>query len=284
MVSESYSSDEIRDRLSISTNVFRGVKPVCERSLAELPDNGIRRIELAESPDQFDMADMGSMRFVGNICRDLDIRICAYHACRTDFDGIDSEEQRRERTDRCKRQIDTLLALGGTVWSCHAGRTEDSIVRRSYEELARHIEGTEAIVALENFSRHGEMVGDRIALLDLIDHPQVAMVLDIGHVRDTRGVNPMTRQGGPTEIIGSCGHRLRHVHLHGFTHCGHFPPLCDGDRIQWCELFATLRAGGYAGYFNFEPAASRMPGHGVAKTGAFPDAFPRIRRAPTACS
>ena len=80
------------------------------------------------------------------------------------------------------------------------------------------------------------------------------MILDIGHERDAAGLNPMTQPGGPTRILQRCGHRLGHLHLHGFkSGRDHHPPLVDGDEIQWLELFKMLREVNYAGDFNFEP-------------------------------
>ena len=60
--------------------------------------------------------------------------------------------------------------------------------------------------------------------------------------------------GGPAAILAQCGHRLRHLHLHGFKDGrDHHPPLVDGDEIQWRELFEMVRTVNYPGDFNFEP-------------------------------
>ena len=203
-----YTAQEIRHRLSISTLVFRQYRPISESTLAELAAYGITKIELLESPEQFDLTDPGSMRHVARICRNAGVVIGAYHAHKTNFDDVDTKEKRRERIDLCRRQIGTLLELGGTVWGCHAGSTDDGIVQKSYEELVRHVEGTEAVITVENFAQQGTFVEDRVALLDGMDHPQIRMILDIGHVRDSGGENPMTQAGGPTETLRLCGHRL----------------------------------------------------------------------------
>ena len=65
----------------------------------------------------------------------------------------------------------------------------------------------------------------------------------------------MTQPGGPTDILGKCGHRLRHLHMHGFKNGrDHHPPLVDGDEIQWLELMRMVQSFEYPGFFNFEPA------------------------------
>ena len=265
-----YTAEEIRSRLSISTLVFHGYRPLGESALSELARHGFRRIELLESPEQFDMTDRGSMKIIGEACRAHGIEIGAYHAHRTNFSELDTEVKRLERVDFCRRQIDTMLELGGRLWGSHA-QSADAAMVKSYEELARHIQGTDAVIAVENFAREGVGVEDRVRFLDALDHPQVGMILDIGHVRNEDGVNPMSLSGGPTRVLELCGHRLRHVHLHGFKEGkDHFPPLVEGDEIQWRELFRMLRTVGYSGDMNFEPSGA--PAH--------PDALEQTARAP----
>ncbi len=247
-----YTAQEIRDRLSISTFVFWGHRPIDKGVFDELARHGIQRIELLESPEQFDMADASSMKLVGEACRNSGIQVVAFHCFKTDFNDIDDEVSRKGRSERCRRQIDNMLEMEGTLWGCHAKET-NSFVRKSYEELARHVEGTDAALTVENTTT-GPNIEDRIEFLDAMDHPQVGMILDIGHVRNEERINPMTLKGGPTKVLEICGHRLRHIHLHGFIDgADHHPPLVEGDEIQWAELFNMLRKVEYRGAINFEP-------------------------------
>ena len=254
--SELFTAAEIRKRLSISTFVFYGYQPVAQRALAELARHGIEQIELLESPDQFDLTDHRSVGWIAETCRDQGIRIAAYHCWKTHFDDVDSEAARVERVDRCRAQVDTLLDVGGTLWASHVAAAVPATAR-SLEELARHAEGTNAVLAVENFKTNKPgtcRVEDRVQWLDQIDLPHVGMLLDVGHVLDPNGVNPMTVAGGPARVLQLCGHRLRHLHLHGFKeNKDHFPPLVEGDQIQWRELFQELRRLNYQGLFNFEP-------------------------------
>jgi len=263
-----YTAAEIRQRLSISTYVFWGYRPVGERALEELARHGITRIELLQSPEQFDMSNAGSMRVVGKACASCGIEIAAYHAHATSLSDIDTERDRMARVDLWRRQIDTMLDLGGVVWGSHV-KAGDATAIKCYQELARHVEGTDVVIAVENFSPPGLHVADRMAFLDKIDHPQVGLILDIGHVIDRDGVNPMTLPGGPTEVLQMCRRRLRHIHLHGFKDGrDHFPPLVEGDGIQWVELFRMLRSIGYSGAMNFEP---RHAANAIAATGDVPE-------------
>ena len=248
-----YTIDELKNRQSISTVLFWKYRPVDAQAFEELAGNGITQIELLESPEQFDMSDKRSMKYIGDIARACGIRIVAYHAHMTDFSNLDTEMKRTARVDFCKRQIDTMVDLGGTVWGTHAHETDDTLLA-CYSDLARYVEGTSVVILVENFKDGGLWVEDRISFLDRLSHPQVGMILDIGHVRNGNGTNPMTVPGGPTRVIEMCRRHLLHLHLHGFKNGeDHFPPLCEGDTIQWLELFRMLYAIGYPGFINFEP-------------------------------
>jgi sugar phosphate isomerase/epimerase len=247
-----YTVDEIKDRQSMSTVVFWKYRPIGERAMEELARHGIKKIELLESPEQFDMTDRRSMQYVGEAFRSHGIQVVAYHAHMTNFSNLETEEKRRGRVDHCRRQIDTMLELGGNVWGSHATDTDGTLFK-CYSDLIRHIEGTNVVILIENFKDEGMWVEDRLSFLDKMNHPQVGMILDIGHVRNPDGANPMTLPGGPTRVISVCRRHLRHVHLHGFKDgVDHYPPLADGDTIQWVELFRMLHAIGYDGYINFE--------------------------------
>ena len=271
-----YSVEEVRQRLSISTLVFMGHRPIGEGALEDLARRGIRKIELLESPEQFDLADARSMRLIGEACRSSGIEVAAYHAYLTDFDDVDTEEKRRARVDLCRRQIDTMLDLGGALWGSHT-RVTDATAIRCHEELARHVEGTGAAIAVENFDRvEGLGLQDRMAFLDTIDHPQVGLILDIGHypgrVWDPEGASPMTTSGGPTRVVETCARRLRHVHLHGSVDgVDHFPPFVEGDSILWVELFRMLRAVGYSGDINFEPSGEPLRGNALEAVAMAPE-------------
>lgn len=247
-----YTTEELKRRQSMSTLVFWKYRPIDERAINELAARGIRRIELLESPEQFDMSDRRSMKTIGEAFRSCGIQIAAYHAHTTNFSNLDTEAKRQARVDFCKKQIDTMVELGGRAWGSHAHETDDTLMR-CYSELARYIEGSEIVILIENFRNRGLWIEDRIAFLDKMNHPQVGMILDIGHVRDESGINPMTVPRGPAGVIERCRRHLRHVHLHGFRDgVDHFPPLCEGDTIQWLELFRMLYAIGYRGDINFE--------------------------------
>ena len=272
-----WMEDEIRKQLSISTLVFFQFKPICERTLAELTSNGIYRIELLESPEQYDMANSRSMKYMHELFKSCGIQVVAYHAHKTHFNDIGAEQARIERVNMCRHQIDTMMELGGTVWGCHA-RAGDSVVLKSYEDLARHVEGTPAVITVENLGKGATHVQDRVAFLDTLHHEHIGMILDIGHVRNEQGENPMTIPGGPTETLALCGNHLKHLHLHGFKDGrDHHPPMADGDTIQWIELFENLWSVKYPGSINFEPHGEPDHSTSLELTSRFPKAIVTLR-------
>ena len=82
-----YTVEEIRDRLSISTYAFWAYRPVGPNVLQELADHGIGKIELAESREQFDTADAGSMKLFGKSARGL-LSATNRHAARSGRCGV----------------------------------------------------------------------------------------------------------------------------------------------------------------------------------------------------
>lgn len=273
-----YSVAELRRRLSISSIIFLGFEPVCERSLEKLASAGIKNIELLESPEQFNMADLRSMKAIKEACDATGVRVGAYHCFRTNFDGIESEEERIKRVDKCKRQIETLIEFGGTFWGNHATE-QDRNFYTCFTELVRFVEGTNVTIVVENFSRPGLLISDRIGFIDEVDHPQLGFLLDTGHEKDVDRKNPIARPGGAKAIIDKCGHRLKHIHMHGFKQSDHYPPMCEGDRIPWVELTSALYAAGYEGLFNFEPVGEpRNPQkETIEAVGRFPEVISALR-------
>ena len=273
-----YSVSELRGRLSLSSIIFLGFEPVCERSLEKLALAGIKNIELLESPEQFDMTDMRSMKGIKEACDATGILTGAYHCHKTNFNDIDTEEERAKRVDKCKRQIETLIELGGTFWGSHAAEQNRNFYA-CFAELVRFVEGTNATIVVENFGRPGLLIADRIGFIDEINHPQLGFLLDTGHEKDENGENPITRPGGAKAIIDKCGHKLKHIHMHGFKQSDHYPPLCDGDRIPWVELTAALFSARYEGLFNFEPVGEPMnpQKETIEAVARFPEVISELR-------
>ena len=263
-----YTEKEIRNRLAVSTFIFRRKRPLDRETLGEIKKNDIGTIEIGfpEDPDHFALDDPKSMKIIKDTCNDLGLAVGTYHSGQTNFE-VDSEAERRKRVDNCKRQIGTLLWMGGNIWGCH-GRVKTPATWKSLEELLRHFEGEDVHLLVENFGP-GQTIEDNIEFIDSIGHPQLGMIIDIGHVRNSEGQNPMTLSGVPTEKFHKVGSRLRHVHLHDFYDgIDHRAPF-DGN-MPWLEIFQALYDIDYKGFIHFE----------VAPPPRSVDALPKIKEVP----
>jgi sugar phosphate isomerase/epimerase len=269
--------EAIRGRCAISTIVFWGFQPVEEKALGRIADAGIGKIELLESPEQFDLSDRNSMGSIGAACRRAGLSIASYHAHKVKPNGMDADGVEK-LVDVCKRQIETLQEAGGDFWASHA-RQADEAVYSLYGKLVRFVEGTRVRLGVENFVQPGTWVRDRMAFLRKLEHPQLGLLLDIGHVMEESGVNPMTRPGGPAAVLDMCGDKLFHLHLHGFKDgIDHHPPLCAGDEIRWGELVRELWRRDYRGHLCFEAVGLPRHGDSIGKTAEMPEKIASLLR------
>ena len=132
----------------------------------------------------------------------------------------------------------------------------------------RHIEGEEVNLLVENFGL-GQTIEHNVEFIDSVDHPQIGMIIDIGHVRNREGQNPMLTPGVPTEKLHKAGSRLRHTHLHDFYDgIDHRSPF-DGE-MPWVEIFQALFDIDYKGLIHFEIAPPPRAVDPLAKVGEVP--------------
>ena len=259
--------EKVSDRIAISTSIFREKMPVDEKSLSLIAEAGIRNVEIFEDSSQYDLSNPLDAKKLRDMCSNLGLSIISYHAYEILFNGIESEPAREKLVDTCKRQLDNLQEAGGTIWADHT-RIFDKPSMKCHQDLLRYVEGTKVKIVTENFVTEGAWAEDRMAYFKELPHPQLGLLLDIGHVKNKAGGRPMTLPGGPTEILTLCGEKLYHVHLHGFKNGkGHYPPLCPGDEIQWQELIPCLWDIGYNGYILFEPAQRSVLSEALDYTG-----------------
>ncbi|MAE62704.1 MAG: hypothetical protein CMJ18_00405 [Phycisphaeraceae bacterium] len=287
-----YTADEIRSRLGISTSVVSD-RPLDATILEQIREAGIPNLELQEHPiNPYRDDEPETMNEIVSACRALDLSIVSFHArfyeVRGHLDWSDrnnlgwaGESQRRREVDRCKLIIDHLLSLGCTEWVTHLPITDDS-TRTSYVELARHYEGQDFRLLIENNMTQQQNVAACIEWVDDIGHPKIGVCLDIGHEVNEQRQNLMIQAGTPTRVIGNLGHRLRHLHLHEWVGSAvgpktphgsdHYAPFDEGGQMPWDEIFTALHDIGYPGAFMFEPLhEARYSKDPIEKTGCFPD-------------
>ena len=265
-----YTAQEVRARLGISTMVFDDDTPLDRDAFRVIADAGIATVEIIDRREVFQEEDPASMADVVANCRDFGLTVTSFHSRSVRFNerGVGPE------VERSKRMIDHLLALRGKVWGTHA-KTQDPETRAGYEALARHYEGADVSLVVENFN--AQPIREVIEWIDGLGHPQVGMILDVGHEITPEGQDVFTFPGKPTEILHAIGPRLRHVHLHDFRDgVDHYPPF-EGE-LQWVELFRALKAINYRGAILFEPASQGDAPDTIRKVGRVPERLAAMAR------
>jgi len=259
-----YTAEEIRSRLGLSTWVLHGQAPTGREALEQIAGAGIVTLEIIDERDAYREEEPSTMEAIIDACREFELSITSFHSRSINYHelGLDAE------IDRSKRMLDHLLEVGGKVWGTHV-RIEHKETRAGYEALARHYEGQDLKLVVENSGAKQE-IQDCIDWIDEIGHPQIGMILDVGHDRNTAGQNPMCLAGEPTRILRDIGHRLHHIHLHDFVDGkDHYDPF-EGE-IQWVETFRGLKEIDYAGAFIFETRPSPTFPDTLRKVGAVPE-------------
>ena len=268
-----YTVEEIRSRLGISTTAVR--PPLDRESLESIGEAGISHLEISEIRDQFQEEEPETMKKIVSICRDVGLSICSFHS--PSIIGWSNDQcQWRKEIDRCKRIIDHLLLIGARIWGTHVRITEEK-TKDSLYELAKYYEGQDIRLVIEGDDNRMQDAQASIEWIDSIGHPQIGLLLDVGHERDRNAPehNPMTipRQAG--RIIKAIGHRLHHLHLHDVVEGqDHYAPFEPKGELQWGEIFSALNDIDYQGIFMFEPV---MAIHGCARSS---DPVSKVGRAP----
>lgn len=246
-----YTAEQIRSRLGISTWVLHEAASLEREGLQQIAEAGIVTLEIIDKRDDYQEEDPSTMKELLDACREFGLSITSFHSRSINYHelGVDAE------IERSKRMIDHMLDVGGRVWGTHV-QIEHAETRLGYEALAKFYEGQDLKLVIENGGK--QTIQRCIDWIDAIGHPQIGMILDVGHERNAAGQNPMTLPGDPTKILRNIGPRLHHIHLHDFANgADHHAPFDGG--IQWAETFRGLCETDYQGAFMFEPRPAPAP-------------------------
>lgn len=263
-----YTAEQIRARLGISTYVLHGQMPLDREGLKMIAEAGIATLEIIDEREDYQEEDPATMKAIVSACREFGLSVTSFHSRSINYHELGLEAE----IERSRRMIDHLLEIGGKIWGTHV-KIEHPETRSGYEALAKQYEGQDLKLVVENGGR--QPIQACIDWIDAIGHPQIGMILDVGHERNAAGQNPMTLPGEPTEILRNIRHRLHHIHLHDFVEGrDHHPPFTGG--IQWVETFRGLREIDYSGAFIFEPGPSPEFGDTIREVGSVPEALERL--------
>ncbi len=266
-----YTSREIAARLGISVAVYQKER-LGARHIAAIRAAGISRIELLMMPHTFDFHDRAQVSEVLRECRRQKVSIVSVHGNLQRKYNDPNEDKRRAAAAHLLDEIRFAEEAGAGILVAHFGTNDQS--RKTVTELLDQTKDLRIRLTVENM-RGG--LKPYAAIVDKIDSDRFGLTVDIGHLRDSDGVNPLVKPGRAGEVFTQGGRRVWHLHLHETfrleTKPDHRPPMHPDGIIEWGEVFAALKAIGYRGVFLFEDGRGEQPKEWIRLAAAFPKNF-----------
>lgn len=161
--------------------------------------------------------------------------------------------------DNLKRNLEVFYELGvkaAVIHHSHYGTDLEPIEKwfdirvDAFNQLIKHIEGTDMVICLENLSRiHDYDAGHLLKMCKAVDNPKhIGICLDTGHLNTAQS-------GSQYDFIMQAGKWLRAIHVHdnkgpdrGDMHIMPF----DTGTIKWDEVKRGLKDLNYQYLFNYE--------------------------------
>ncbi len=266
-----YTAQEISARLGISMAVYQKER-LGARHVAAVRAAGITHIELIMIPQRFDLHDRAQVSEVLRECRRQKVTIVSVHGNLQRKYNDPDDEKRRAAAAHLLDEIRFAEEAGAGILLAHFGTNDQS--RKTVTELLEKTRDLRIRLTVENM--RGSL-RPYAAFVDKIGSNRFGMTVDIGHIRDVDGLNPLTRQGRAGEVFAQGGRRIWHLHLHDTfrleTKSDHRPPMHPDGTIEWGEVFAALKVINYRGVFLFEDGRREEPEQWVRLAAAFPRNF-----------
>ena len=98
-IDTSYTADQIRSRLGISTHVRTGQVPLGPKALRRIADAGIVTLEIIDRREDYPEEDPSSMNGIVAACREFGLSITSFHSRSINFHEL------KELARMCKMQI-----------------------------------------------------------------------------------------------------------------------------------------------------------------------------------
>lgn len=266
-----YTAREIKARLGISMAVYQKER-LGARHVVAVREAGIDRIELVIIPRSFDINNRAQVSEILTECQRQKVTIVSIHGNLQRKYNDPDDEKRRVAAAHLLDEIRFAEEAGAGILVAHFGTNEQSY--KTVTELLRKIDDLNIRLTVENMKGSLKHYAE---FVDKINSIQFGMTVDIGHIRDADGVNPLTRQGRAGEIFAKGGKRIWHLHLHDTfrlnTKPDHRAPMHPDGIIKWSDVFAALKSIGYRGVFMFEDGRGENPKQWVSLAAAFPKSF-----------
>lgn len=266
-----WSEEEIANRLGISVAVFR--EPIGEKQIAQIREAGITRIELSINRGRVDYQSSEKVLALQNVCKRYGVQVVSVHG---PFDlpyGSEDESERKHVVKESLEAIRFAEEMGASVYVAHFGHKDHS--KKTVVELLEQTQDLDIRLTTEN--QTGQLLDPFIKIVDDIGADRFGMIVDIGHTRDSDGINPFVKRAVARQTLAKCGSRVFHVHLHETFNldkqADHRPPMHKDGMIEWGEVFMALRDIGYTGEFLFEDGRGEDPEEWIRHAAEFPKAF-----------
>lgn len=266
-----YTAQEIAARLGISMAVYQKER-LGARHIAAIRAAGINRIELIMMPPRFDLQDHAQVTEVLRECRRQKVTVVSVHGNLQRKYNDPDDEKRRAAAAQLLEEVRFAEEAGAGILVAHFGTNDQS--RKTVTELLGQTKDLRIRLTVENM-RGG--LRPYAAFVDKIGSKRFGMTVDIGHIRDADGVNPLVKRGRASEVFAQGGRRVWHLHLHETfglkTKPDHRPPMHRDGIIEWGEVFTALKAIDYRGVFLFEDGRGEEPEQWIRHAAAFPKNF-----------
>ncbi len=266
-----YTAQEIAARLGISMAVYQKER-LGARHIAAIRSAGINRIELLMMPPRFDLHNRAQVSEVLRECRRQKVTVVSVHGNLQRKYNDPDDEKRRAAAAHLLEEVRFAEEAGAGILVAHFGTNEKS--RKTVTELLEETKDLRIRLTVENM-RGG--LKPYAAFVDKIGSKRFGMTVDIGHIRDADGVNPLVKRGRASEVFAQGGRRVWHLHLHETfglkTKPDHHPPMHRDGIIEWDEVFTALKAIDYRGVFLFEDGRGEEPEQWIRHAAAFPQNF-----------
>lgn len=266
-----YTAREISSRLGISMAVYQK-EHLGARHIAAVRAAGISYIELTMIPQRFDLTDRKQVSEILRECQRQKVTIVSVHGnLQLKYNDPD-DEKRRSAAAHLLDEIRFAEEAGAGILVAHFGTNDQS--RKTVMELLEKTKDLRVRLTVENM--RGSLK-PYAAFVDKIGSKRFGLTVDIGHIRDADGVNPMVKKGRAGKVFSQGGRRVWHLHLHDTfdlkTKPDHRPPMHRDGIIEWGEVFTALKAIDYKGVFLFEDGRGEEPEQWIRLAAEFPNNF-----------
>jgi len=265
-----WTTEEINARLGISTAIYQKSQ-LSARHIAEIRESGITRIELSIITGSLDHRNRRQVTEILNECQKQWITVVGVHGPFKLPYNSEDEEERKIVVRESLSAIRFAEEAGASIYVAHFGCRENS--KETVMELLKLTDGFRIKLTTEN----GRALRNYMAIVDDIGSDRFGITVDIGHTRDSDGINPFVKKEKACQTLVQCCDRVFHIHLHESfdleQRADHRPPLHEDGIIEWGEIFAALKDIDYKGELVFEDGRGENPSEWIRMTAAFPQAF-----------